>query len=444
MLRPRRHLRDWVRTASLVGLLIEASIGGWASVRAADPPGDPPPDYLPDWSQVSAPFCPLSPSPLSQPVLTAADVTDGYCQSVADPFLVRAADGWYMFFEAGLYGGGVIALASSADGLHWTYKHFVIDETWHTSFPCVFQQGGVYYMTTESAFHHDVRLYRAEAFPDRWVFDTTLLSGRSFTDPTIFRHGDLWWMLVSNDRSDTCYLYYSHSLHQGWAEHPLSPIVSGDLKMARPGGRVVTLSEGRLFRLAQDCSSTYGRALRVFQIDTLSTTDFSEHEIPESPILQADDEGWNADAMHQCDPWWVGDHWLAAVDGLEDLSWSIGIYRTAPPSSVPPTTVAIDRSGPALTCAPNPLRTSTEITGTMPSGSGSATRRLMICDGAGRVLYSRAVLPSSSASAPSGRIEPVSWNGTDLGGRPVPAGVYYCRLEQDGRAGAATRIVVVR
>jgi hypothetical protein len=58
------------------------------------------------------------------PVLTANDVRDVRAYFVADPFMVRDPDGWYMFFEVLNRASqrGEIAYATSGDGLKWKYR----------------------------------------------------------------------------------------------------------------------------------------------------------------------------------------------------------------------------------------------------------------------------------------------------------------------------------
>ena len=118
----------------------------------------------------------------------------------------------------------------------------------------------------------------------------------------------------------------------GWVEHPLSPIVSNDSSKARPGGRSIVFENGRIIRFAQKTDVTYGEQVRAFEVDVLSKTDYAEHEIPESPILEASGTGWNRTGMHHLDPWWNGNHWLSVVDGKSggDESWSIGLKVSYP------------------------------------------------------------------------------------------------------------------
>ena len=192
-------------------------------------------DDLPDWTTLSPDFFPLSPGSYSQPVLRAADVTDATAIFVADPFLLHEADTWYMFFEV-TTPMGKIALATSPDGMNWTYQQIVLGESFQLSYPYVFKHQGDYYMTPESSVRHSVRLYRAVSFPDSWQYVGDLVHGGNFADPTVFEFQDRWWMFVGTATSDSCFLYTSDSLTNHWTLHPQSPIVAGNRGRARPGG----------------------------------------------------------------------------------------------------------------------------------------------------------------------------------------------------------------
>ena len=82
------------------------------------------------------------------PVITAESVTDVSAEFVADPFIVRDGGVWYMFFETLVRDTkrGVICLATSADGLSWTYERVVMLEPLHLSYSFVFPSGGSCYM----------------------------------------------------------------------------------------------------------------------------------------------------------------------------------------------------------------------------------------------------------------------------------------------------------
>lgn len=389
----------------------------------------------PDWSAVATPFFPLSPLGPAQPILGPADVADAHATFLADPFLMRHDGLWYLFFEATIP-RGVVALATSSDLTTWQYQHIVLAEPFHMSFPQVFEVDGTFYMTPESAVRNSVRLYRANPFPDQWDYVGDLVAGRPFADPSVFRRDGRWWMFVGSADCSMGWLYSSDSLASGWSEHPRSPIIAGNRGRARGAGRAVQLAGGRLFRLTQNDTPTYGRATRVFEVDVLTPSDYHEFEVAGSPILAASGEGWNATGMHTCDPWWVGDHWVAAVDGLTGTAgWTLGLYGTPAPEPSPAAAELPAAAGLRLRASPNPGRGAVVLELCAPRGGEAAT--LHIADAAGRLVWSRTVIVPAAGTAN------LRWNGRDRRGHSVPAGEYFCRAEIHGRM-VHTRIVLTR
>jgi hypothetical protein len=82
------------------------------------------------------------PETISNPVLTAKDITDVPADFVADPFMLHENGTWYMFFEVmnARDRKGDIGLATSVDGLKWTYQQIVLSESFHLSYPYVFKK----------------------------------------------------------------------------------------------------------------------------------------------------------------------------------------------------------------------------------------------------------------------------------------------------------------
>ena len=254
----------------------------------------------------------------SNPVLSAADVTDVPARFLADPFMVREGDAWHMFFEVlnDRTGQGDIGLATSPDGREWSYRQIVLDEPFHVSFPCVFKWDGTYYMVPESHLDKSVRLYRADPFPTRWTYVKDLLTGRNFSDPSVFRHGGRWWLFVETNphADDTLRLYHAGELTGPWVEHPKSPVTRENAQIARPAGRVVTW-RGHLVRFAQDCWPRYGTHVRAFEILKLSATDYEERPLGDGPILGPGPARWNGTGMHHVDAHEIApNRWIACVD----------------------------------------------------------------------------------------------------------------------------------
>jgi hypothetical protein len=246
-------------------------------------------------------------------VITGREVTDVDAASVADPFLIRGHDRWFLFFEIiprQNHRGGIIGLAESDDALHWRYGGVVLREAFHLSYPCLFEWEGETYMTPENA--HGVRLYRASDFPRSWAYVRNLLTIDG-ADPTLFRFDERWWLFV-HVAPDLLRLFFADDLLGTFREHPSSPVVADDT-CARPAGRVV-IHERMPLRFAQLGRPSYGTAVRAFRIAELTTTSYREIEAAPGPILTASGVGWNANGMHHVDAHQLDDgSWIAAVDG---------------------------------------------------------------------------------------------------------------------------------
>ncbi len=263
----------------------------------------------------------LAPLPgATNPVLTGGSVSDVPARYVADPFMLRVDRVWHMFFEVMNHrtGRGAVGLAASADGRKWTYERIVLAEPFHLSYPYVFEHRGDYYMIPECSTSRSVRLYRARPFPWRWSLAATLLEGPCLLDASVVRYGGKWWLFVETNPElsyDTLRLFYADALTGPWREHPESPIVRGDPRIARPAGRIVVAGD-RVVRYAQDCSRAYGTAVHALEVLELTPRSYRERPACPDPILQGSGAGWNESGMHHVDPHALSDgRWVACVDG---------------------------------------------------------------------------------------------------------------------------------
>lgn len=247
--------------------------------------------------------------------MTPEQVTDIPCSAVADPFLLRRGDRWYMFFEAWNKDRnlGEIAFASSPDLLRWEYGAVVMREPFHLSYPQIFEHEGTVYMVPETRQAGAIRLYAAAGFPEDWRLVSVLAEGQ-YADATLFLHEGKWRMFAQRGL-DELRLFHSDRLESGWTGHPSNPFWPANRTYCRPGGRVLAY-EGDLYRLAQDGLESYGKHLRAMRIERLNDVEFAEREIAQSPILSATGKGWNGVAMHHLDAVEVAPgEWLAVVDG---------------------------------------------------------------------------------------------------------------------------------
>jgi hypothetical protein len=120
-------------------------------------------------------------------------------------------------------------------------------------------------------------LYRCVEFPDRWEAAARFELDTPAIDPTPFRHDGLWWLAYSptgpqSAKQGRLHLAFAESLTGPWRPHPGNP-VRVDRASSRPGGTPVLLG-GVLALPVQDCSRTYGGAVRHLAIHTLTPERF--------------------------------------------------------------------------------------------------------------------------------------------------------------------------
>ncbi len=263
-----------------LALLVAAGLLGCSTASQPDTDSAPPERDRNAWTvgilTGSSPFELSTPEGVTNPVLTASDVTDFDADIVAHPFLYVSDSRYYLFctVKFGATDEGGIGLAESPDGLHWKYRQMVIKEPFVLSYPYVFKWENDYYLIPEAHTETSVRLYRATNFPLEWTYEGDLISGDHFISASLAHFQDRWWMFVSPEGNRTLRLFYSPELKGPWTEHPLSPIVKDDPDIARPGGRVIEI-DGTLYRMGQDCDPTYGNQLHAFRITEISPTAYA-------------------------------------------------------------------------------------------------------------------------------------------------------------------------
>jgi hypothetical protein len=203
-------------------------------------------------------------------------------RSYADPFLMRRNDRTWLFFEdqASPRDAGCISCVEVAADGRVGPPVVVVQSAGHVSYPYVFSDGDAAYMIPETSAENAVRLYRATDFPHGWTMVKELYRGRAL-DTSAWRHEGRWWFWTTlrEPRSGALglMLFHADALDGPWTSHPQNPI-SIDVRNARSAGSI--FSEGnRIFRPSQDCSRTYGYGFTLYEIVTLSTTEYKERPV---------------------------------------------------------------------------------------------------------------------------------------------------------------------
>lgn len=265
--------------------------------------------------------------PVANPVVTCASASEAGFPSnfVADPFLYVQGDVLYLFFETknSITMQGDIGVARSVDkGATWEQLGIALDEDWHLSYPYVFDYNGHIYMMPEGSAKGDLRLYRAIDFPVKWKFDKVIMK-KPMVDSFIVPHGGKYWLFgsdhsgIGTKKNGQLEIWYSTSPLGPWRPHKKNPIYNTDKSMgARNGGRPF-VHDGKLYRIGQDCGETYGRSIRVFRVEILTTDEFKEVEVSlgtEEPTKGRN--AWNGLRNHHLDVQQLSSgEWVGVLDG---------------------------------------------------------------------------------------------------------------------------------
>lgn len=224
---------------------------------------------------------------------------------LADPFGLWREGRLHVFAEAYDYRtrhGVIDVLELAADltpDLTPVSRRTVLREPWHLSYPQVFEADGETWMAPEAHRSGALRLYRAVQFPDVWEPAARLELDTPAIDATVFRHGGLWWIAYAPSgpqsfKQGRLHLAFAERLVGPWRTHPLNP-VRIDRASSRPGGTPFQRNGGLVLPV-QDCTRTYGGAVRLLAIHALTPDRFeAEAEGRIGPPPQA---GAYRDGLH--------------------------------------------------------------------------------------------------------------------------------------------------
>lgn len=234
----------------------------------------------------------------NKPTISKIDITDCKAKGIADPFLIKKDNIYYLFFEIemiGKNGRGVLALAKSKDGKNFIYDKIILKEDYHLSYPKIYEINGKFYMIPESGENSTIDIYEAQNFPYDWKKIKTILKGNFFADPTLINHNNLWYLFVSTNKHNELNIYYSNDFFGEYKAHKNNPIYKNNLAISRPAGMIFEY-ENNLFRTAQDCSDGYGKRLNFLKINKLNENEFNEELI--YTITPSCGIKWNSTHIH--------------------------------------------------------------------------------------------------------------------------------------------------
>jgi hypothetical protein len=211
-----------------------------------------------------------------------------FLRFLADPFGIDA-DGWRtLFVERYDYRSrhGVIDALSLDEAGRVVEQREVLAEPWHLSYPFVFRAEQTYWMLPEAYRSGRLTLYRAVEYPWIWEPAGEIALDRVAVDATPFFHDGLWWLFhaaADDEASKTGALFvaWAERLTGPWHAHRNHPVRRG-FADCRPGGTPVVI-DGQPVLPVQDCSRTYGGAIRPLRIHRLTPDHFEAEAGP--PIM---------------------------------------------------------------------------------------------------------------------------------------------------------------
>lgn len=204
----------------------------------------------------------------------------GSFQFLADPFGFWRNERLHVFVEAYDYRHrlGTIEVLIYDSRYRLLDQRPVLIEPWHLSYPFVFEAEGAIWMLPEGHKSGRLTLYRAAEFPFRWEAATVIELDGLAVDATPFFHDGLWWLAYAaadreTDKMAALHFAFAERLAGPWRPHPANA-VRVDRGGARPGGTPL-IWEGVITLPVQDCSTTYGGAIRPLRIEELTPDRFS-------------------------------------------------------------------------------------------------------------------------------------------------------------------------
>jgi hypothetical protein len=213
----------------------------------------------------------------------------------ADPFLRQHHGKTYCFVEEYSYSikRAHISVLEISQG-RIEFLGIALQESFHLSFPFIFQFDGQMYMCPETSERHQIRLYRSTEFPLRWELCSIVMDKISAVDSMFFEHNGKWWLLTTVDRtslndhcSELCLFFADSPLDTRWTPHPLNPLFIDPL-----GGRNAGLiiESGKIFRAAQNQGfDQYGEGLSMHEITELSESKYVEVKVKDFALKNRSD-----------------------------------------------------------------------------------------------------------------------------------------------------------
>jgi len=197
----------------------------------------------------------------------------------ADPFMLAGNEGVQLFFEhlESATGKGILCTSFYNKSGFSSYKK-VLEKPTHLSYPFTLNYDNRNYLIPENA--DSGKLTLCEVKDDSIVNEKVLLPVDA-VDPTLFQWNNKWWLFCTRKTNKSAdlrlYIYFADDLLGEWKPHQQNP-VKCDIRNARPAGNLF-MHHGKIYRPAQDSSTTYGGRIVINEIKELTEYTYNEVEV---------------------------------------------------------------------------------------------------------------------------------------------------------------------
>ncbi|MCH4092543.1 glucosamine inositolphosphorylceramide transferase family protein [Acetobacter sp.] len=197
----------------------------------------------------------------------------GRYRFLADPFGIWRDDRLHVFVEHYDYRTrkGEIHLLILNRALEIIQQGTVLSEPWHLSYPFIFEADGEVWMLPEACRSGKLTLYRARHFPWEWEAVPEFRFPHAAIDASPIFTAGAWWMFYApsspdTDRMAALRLARADTLLGRWEDVSTQPLrrAPGSSRM----GGTPRIMEGQLILPMQDCTETYGGAIRLLTAKT--------------------------------------------------------------------------------------------------------------------------------------------------------------------------------
>lgn len=156
----------------------------------------------------------------------------------------------------------------------------------HFSYPQIIEELERFFIFPEIASWSSPKLFELSKDGLSCIAEYELqgLEETRLVDATLFKTEDTWFIFAGDPETShqKLRLFYSNSIFGPYIEHGKSPIAL-DPRSSRMAGPIF-VREGKTFRFAQNCSSSYGDGITVNRILILTKTEYKEQFVNEISI----------------------------------------------------------------------------------------------------------------------------------------------------------------